>query len=161
MAVYSVSFLAGVLIGLPWLAYRVDVYWPGVHAEIGWGRAIGVAVFAVFFGGYVYSTAVLTRRGRGAYVEFDPPREFVSAGPFRWLRNPVAACLVGMELGLALALSSSGVFLLFLAAIPLAHTQVVYLEEPLLRKRFGAAYEEYMRRVPRWIPRRPRQGAAA
>ncbi len=30
----------------------------------------------------------------------------------------------------------------------------VYLyEEPHLRKTFGAAYEEYCRSVPRWIPR--------
>jgi protein-S-isoprenylcysteine O-methyltransferase Ste14 len=30
---------------------------------------------------------------------------------------------------------------------------VVFYEEPTLRRKFGAEYEEYCRRVPRWLPR--------
>ena len=33
------------------------------------------------------------------------------------------------------------------------HLLVVRLEEPALRRRLGSAYDEYCRRVPRWIPR--------
>jgi protein-S-isoprenylcysteine O-methyltransferase Ste14 len=33
------------------------------------------------------------------------------------------------------------------------HAFVVYYEEPDLRKKFGKAYEEYIRTVPRWFPR--------
>ncbi len=33
------------------------------------------------------------------------------------------------------------------------NTFVTYYEEPTLKKKFGAAYEEYCKRVPRWIPR--------
>jgi protein-S-isoprenylcysteine O-methyltransferase Ste14 len=33
------------------------------------------------------------------------------------------------------------------------HTFVTFYEEPNLKRRFGAAYEDYLRRVPRWIPR--------
>ena len=92
-------------------------------------------------------------RGRGAYVEFDPPRQFVATGPFRYCRNPIAACVLGMILGEAIGLSSSGVLILFLLGLPIAHAQVVFLEEPLLSKRFGAEYQQYLSRVPRWIPR--------
>jgi len=155
MAFYGLFFLAAVLIGLPWLAYRVDVFLPAWHVEFGWLRWAGLAVFAAFFSTYLACSHVLSTRGRGAYVEFDPPREFVAGGPYRWVRNPIAACVVGMLFGLAGALSSTGVFLLFLLSLPLAHLQVVLLEEPLLRKRFGSTYEDYCRRVPRWIPRRP------
>jgi protein-S-isoprenylcysteine O-methyltransferase Ste14 len=86
-------------------------------------------------------------------VEFDPPAELVEAGPFGSIRNPVAACVVGMILGEALALSSTGVLWLALVAAVLAHLQVVRVEEPLLEKRFGQAYRDYCARVPRWIPR--------
>lgn len=154
MLFYGVFFLSLALVGLPWLAYRVDVHWPAVHVEIGPLRLLGAAVFAVFLGVYVYASYDLSRRGRGAYVEFDPPREFVSSGPYRWCRNPIAGAVLGMLLGEALALSSTGVLLLFLVALPLAHAQVVWLEEPLLRRRFGTAYAEYAARVPRWLPRR-------
>ena len=155
MGFYSLFFLALVLVVLPWSCYRLDVLRPTWHVEIGWWRLLGAGVFAAFFVAYTYCSHVLTSRGRGAYVEFDPPTQFVAEGPYRWARNPVAASVVGMVLGEAIALSSTGIGLLFLAAIPLAHLQVVLLEEPLLRKRFGAAYEDYLRRVPRWLPRRP------
>jgi len=29
---------------------------------------------------------------------------------------------------------------------------VVWVEEPALRRQFGAKYEEYCERVPRWLP---------
>jgi protein-S-isoprenylcysteine O-methyltransferase Ste14 len=160
MFFYSTSFLAGVLIGVPWLAYRLDAYVPAFHTDIGAWRWIGVAVFVAFFWLYASSSWLLTSKGRGAFVEFDPPTQFVALGPYRYARNPIAAALVGMILGEAIAWSSSGILLLFLIAIPLAHLQVTRLEEPLLRQRFGQAYEDYLRQVPRWWPRRPASGAS-
>jgi protein-S-isoprenylcysteine O-methyltransferase Ste14 len=157
MFFYGVFFLSAVLAGLPWLAYRIDVYLPNWHFEIGWWRALGVVLFLMFLGAYVWSSYLLSRRGRGAYVEFDPPKEFVADGPFRRVRNPIAGSLVGMLFGEALAFSSTGILLLFVIALPLAHCQVVFLEEPLLRKRFGQAYVDYLHRVPRWLPQRPRE----
>jgi protein-S-isoprenylcysteine O-methyltransferase Ste14 len=79
-----------------------------------------------------------------------------ASDPYRWVRNPVAAWLAGAIFGLSIALSSTGIALMFLLGLPLAHMQVVLLEEPLLRKRFGSSYEAYVHRVPRWIPRSPR-----
>lgn len=152
---YGAALVVGVLAGLGCLAYQVDVALPAWHFEIGWFRLVGAVWFASFAGLYVYCARQLTYRGKGGYVEFDPPTQFVCQGPYRWSRNPVAGCVIGMLLGEAVALSSTGVFLLFLAGMLLAHLQVVLLEEPLLRKRFGEAYQEYWRRVPRWIPRRP------
>lgn len=156
MSFYGLFFFLGlVLVALPWLCYRLDVWLPAWHMEIGWWRLAGVAVFLGFLAVYAYCSYELTSRGQGAYIEFDPPSKFVGEGPYRWVRNPVAACVVGVVLGEAIAFSSTGIFMLFVAAMPLAHLQVVLLEEPLLRKRFGPVYEEYLRRVPRWIPRRP------
>ncbi len=156
MIAYGVSFLAVVLLVLPWLFHRAAERILAHPLEIGAFRWLGVAIFVASLFVYVRSSWWLTRNGRGAYVEFDPPREFVASGPYRWVRNPIAGSLVLMLLGESLVFSSAGIFLLFLLAIPLAHIQVVWLEEPLLRKRFGASYERYVSHVPRWIPRRPR-----
>jgi len=30
---------------------------------------------------------------------------------------------------------------------------VTYYEEPTLKRKFGKSYEDYLQRVPRWIPR--------
>lgn len=158
MVVYGVSFLAAILVLLPWCASRLDdVLPPGYRIALPTVvRVFGGGAFVAFLAIYVSSSYVLTSRGRGAYVEFDPPKEFVVVGPFRWCRNPIAACVVGMLAAEGLALSSMSVIALAAISVPIAHAQVVLLEEPLLRKRFGGAYEEYLRRVPRWIPRMPR-----
>jgi protein-S-isoprenylcysteine O-methyltransferase Ste14 len=41
-----------------------------------------------------------------------------------------------------------------------AHLFVVLVEEPLLRRRFGAAYEAYCQAVRRWLPGRAYPPAA-
>ncbi|MGQ9652069.1 MAG: methyltransferase family protein [Phycisphaerae bacterium] len=154
---YTVFFLSFLLIALPWLAYQIDVYVPSLHVEIGRpGRMIGIVIFVVFLIVYLLSSRLLTSRGRGGDVEFDPPKEFVACGIYRWVRNPIAASAVLMLLGESLAFSSTGILLLFLLAMIVAHLQVTLLEEPLLRKRFGTSYTAYLAKVPRWLPRRPR-----
>jgi protein-S-isoprenylcysteine O-methyltransferase Ste14 len=154
---YAAVFL-GVVCGLlPWLAHRVvEARWPDA-LDVGPLRTAGWAVLGLSLSCYLAATAWLTTRGRGAYVEFDPPSRLVASGPYRWQRNPVATCALGVLLGLGLAFSSAGVLLLFVVAVAVAHLQVVAVEEPRLRRRFGADYEAYAASVPRWIPRRPRR----
>lgn len=157
MILYSVPTLALFLVGLPWLAYRLDVYYPVCHIEIGSLRIIGAVLLVIVVVAYIYCSSILSSRGKGPFVEFDPPREFVSSGPYRWVRNPIVVCVLGMMLASALTWSSTGIFLLFLLTILFTNLQVIILEEPLLRKRFGQEYEEYLKNVPRWIPRRPKK----
>lgn len=159
MVAYGAAFLAFVLGVVPFAAYQLDVYVPAMRINVGPLQWLGVPLFVIFLAIYLYSSYVLTNVGRGAYVEFDPPKQFVAVGPFRWCRNPIAGSLLGAILGEALALSSTGILLLFVMGLPLAHIQVVLLEEPLLKKRFGAAYEAYLQSVPRWLPRPPRRSA--
>lgn len=94
--------------------------------------------------------------GRGTPVPIRPPREFVAAGLYRFVRNP-------MYLGALLVLFSEAVLfrsawlLLYTGLLWLAlHTFTVAWEEPQLEGRFGQAYRDYRLTTPRWIPRRPR-----
>lgn len=155
MVLYTLAFLSFILGLLPYLAYQLDVYVPRWHVEIGPLRFVGWLMLAGFLGMYLWCSYLLSRLSGGAFVEFDPPQGFVATGPFLWSRNPIAGCVVAMLLSEAIAFSSTGIFLLFLVSMPLAHLQVTRLEEPLLQKRFGDAYEAYLREVPRWLPRRP------
>jgi len=154
MAAYGILFLGTVLALLPWVFYQIDVFIPAVHMEIGsFYRILGGLLFAAALTMYLLSSYVLTRQGKGAFVEFDPPTELVVSGPFRYMRNPVAAFLLASMLALSIALSSTGVLLMFLVFTGLANLQVRRIEEPLLRERYGRAYEQYCAHVPRWLPR--------
>ena len=66
-----------------------------------------------------------------------------------------AAALVVLA-GAALWRESGRLLLLAGAAAWAANWWVTRVEEPDLRRRFGAAYEAYLRNVPRWLPHRRR-----
>ncbi|HSA99587.1 MAG TPA: isoprenylcysteine carboxylmethyltransferase family protein [Anaerolineales bacterium] len=92
-------------------------------------------------------------QGRGTPAPVDPPKELVATGFYRYVRNP-------MYVGVLLVVI--GHFLWFKTIWLIVYTGIVFLafhlfvtlyEEPALRERFGASYEEYLKRVPRWIPR--------
>jgi len=158
MIFYTIFFL-GVLVGvLPAINYYLFDRLLGLHVEIGAWRWVGVAIFGVSTAVYLAIAFHLTNRGRGAFVEFDPPSQLVTTGPYRWVRNPISVSVLVMVLGEAIMLSSTGIAAMFFIGFAIAQAQAVLLEEPLLEKRFGRQYLDYKSRVSRWMPRPP--GAA-
>lgn len=95
---------------------------------------------------------VFVRVGRGTPALFDPPREFVAVGPYRYVRNPMYLGGLGLILGSGLMLRSAAVVCLTLVLAALVHLLVVLYEEPSLEKRFEASYRAYKLAVPRWLP---------
>ncbi|MFZ5904722.1 MAG: methyltransferase family protein [Chloroflexota bacterium] len=94
-----------------------------------------------------------TFRGRGTPAPIDPPKELVISGPYRYVRNPMYASGILFLLGWLVWSPSPALIVapfLFFAA---THLFVTTYEEPTLKKKFGAAYEAYLQKVPRWIPR--------
>ena len=72
------------------------------------------------------------------------------------MRNPLAAGVLVALAGAAMALRSWPLAVATAVVAAGAHAWIVAVEEPRLVARFGAAYETYLRRVPRWFPaRRP------
>jgi len=92
-------------------------------------------------------------KGRGTPAPIDPPKELVVSGLYRYVRNPmyvgVLLVIIGHFLWFGywnLLIYAGVVFIAF-------HSFVTLYEEPTLKRKFGAAYEDYLKRVPRWIPR--------
>lgn len=160
--IYTVIFLVFILGLVPWVAHRTYEYlYQSITTNVGekltlirqW---VGGAVFIVGLVAYLICSCWLMFFGKGPHVEFDPPKEFVATGPYRWCRNPVVITLFVAAIGEAIYFSSMGILLfVLLIGVPFAHVQVTRIEEPRLRKRFGDTYGEYCNRVPRWWPRRP------
>ena len=61
--------------------------------------------------------------------------------------------LVGAE---ALFLRSGHIAVYFVLLVCIIHVWVLAYEETVLRRNFGAIYEDYKRDVPRWLPRKPK-----
>jgi protein-S-isoprenylcysteine O-methyltransferase Ste14 len=98
--------------------------------------------------------ADFVRRGRGTPAIYDPPRELVVTGLYRYVRNPQYVGVVLVIVGEALL---TGMVVLFGYAALMAvgyHLFVRYYEEPTLGRLFGEPYASYREAVPRWLPRR-------
>ena len=92
-------------------------------------------------------------RGKGTPAPIDPPRTLVVSGLYRHVRNPIYVGLLLALGGHFLWFGTASLAFYTVGAFVAAHTFVILYEEPALKRRFGAAYEEYLLTVPRWIPR--------
>lgn len=120
--------------------------WPGLLLAAA-GAALGL-----------YCIATFVTAGAGTPAPFDAPRRFVAVGPYRYVRNPMYLGGVGILAGSGLVLRSPSILAFTAVWWLLAHVFVLAYEEPTLRARFGATYDDYRSRVSRWIPRLPRAG---
>ena len=140
-------FLALWLYLVPRLIAGAGAFW---HPRpLGW---IVVAIGAVIGLPCIWEFAW---RGRGTPAPFDPPRQLVITGPYRYVRNPMYVGMGFVFIGFALVFPHAS--LVFLGELVFAFIAVsifvIGFEEPALRRMFGEDYEDYCRHVGRWIPR--------
>lgn len=118
----------------------------------GW-RGLSIALFLLGWGVAWASAVVLVVTGEGTPLPLDAPRKFVVAGPYRYLRNPMA---VGSILqGIAVGLFRRSPLIVLYALLGAGSWNVLARpwEEQDLEQRFGAAYTRYRAEVRCWIPR--------
>ena len=92
-------------------------------------------------------------RGQGTPPPIDPPKRRVVEGPYRIVRNPMYWGVALVMVGEALLLRSPALAEIAVAFFASTMLFVMLYEEPVLRRTFGASYEQYCREVPPWIPR--------
>lgn len=91
--------------------------------------------------------------GRGTPAPIDPPKKLVATGFYRYVRNPMYVGVLLILIGHFLWFKNVWLILYTVVAFLIVHLFVTLYEEPTLKRKFGARYEEYLKKVPRWIPR--------
>jgi hypothetical protein len=81
-------------------------------------------------------------------------------GPYRRTRNPLYLGTILHIIGLAILMPPSGA-IFCVALIWILNVRLALAEEPFLTQRFGEAYVEYRKAVPRFLPSPTPQVAAA
>lgn len=141
--------LQGVGVWLTW-AGPAHFKWPVTPAI--WIAAVAPAIIAFLSVGlFIWSQRTMgTNWSLLARTRED--HSLVQSGPFAVMRNPIYVALFGLMF--ATALSAGHAFNLVVSApIYIIGTLMrVGIEEKLLRETFGSAYDDYARRVKRFIP---------
>ena len=93
--------------------------------------------------------------GRGTPAPFAPPQRLVVVGFYRYVRNPMYVGFAAGWIGLWIVFGHANLRLITaVVAVALGvHLFVLFYEEPTLRGKFGADYDDYCRNVRRWWPR--------
>ena len=92
----------------------------------------------------------IVRGGRNHRVYADA---LVTEGLFRHTRNPMYVGKFFMVLGAGIASNRWPSLLAITAAYALMYQAITLAEEAYLKEKFGVAFDEYCREVPRWRPR--------
>ena len=125
----------------------------GLAFAPGWDSWLALPFWVAGTAFIIWCATDFVRKGGGTPVPLDPPKELVVGGLYRYVRNPMYIGALLIQVGNAVWFGSLAqvVYLFFLF---IGFTLFIRAnEEPYLRKTFGAAYEEYCRKVPRWLPR--------
>lgn len=149
--VFAIFVPGSVTVGMPFLILWLDE--GTLSYDIGAFRFVGALPMAV--GAAIVSWCALDFAlvGKGTPLPIDAPRRLVSSGLYRLVRNPMYVGVDLILLGEALVFHSLALVIYAVIVGSLFYLFVVYVEEPGLRERFGLAYEEYCKAVPRWVPR--------
>jgi protein-S-isoprenylcysteine O-methyltransferase Ste14 len=142
-----------VLLPLEWLLPPVLIALRIGEIEADWlpvrvvGLAVGVAGAVLLAWASVLLGRLLVHE---AAVRED--HALVESGPYRFVRHPVYAGYLALLLGSGVASLNVCLWLLWPVSLLGILIQAA-AEEQLLRERFGEAYERYVRRTGRLIPR--------
>jgi len=124
--------------------------------QLGWiPLAIGVLLYLSCLANFLAASGTpaifFTRPVR--LILGEEPASLVRAGLYRFSRNPMYLGVTLAIFGQAIVFASAAIARYGVIAIVCFHLVVVLLEEPHLRAKKGAAYDEYCRHVPRWFGR--------
>ena len=129
------------LLALPWMIPNVISWLVSVSL-----MAIGVAATAWSASHFL--------RVKGTPVPFNPPPTLVTAGPYRFSRNPMLTGVFLLLFGIGFAIRSLSLVVFFTPLFVLANVwELKEIEEPELMKRLGEEYVAYRERTPMFIPR--------
>jgi protein-S-isoprenylcysteine O-methyltransferase Ste14 len=146
-------FLGGPMIVagiVPWLLTRWDA-----HSQPAVLRIVGVVLLVAGGALVLETTARFALHGRGTPAPWAPPERFVERGSYRFVRSPMYLGVLLLVVGQGLLLGREILYAWAVAALLMFTGFLVFYEEPQLVRRFGESYEDYRRRVRRWIPTPP------
>ena len=131
-------------------------------AENRWGVGIdfpvafvylGIAALILASGLGIWSALTMAILGRGTPLPSAMTNELVIAGPYRFVRNPMALAGITQGVAVGLLLSSWLVVVYALLGSLVWNYAVRPHEEADLEQRFGDPYREYRSQVRCWLPR--------
>ena len=124
-----------------------------------WGpiQIAAAAILVVGAGIYFRCLWDFVTVGRGLPGPVDHPKTLVVRGLYRYVRNPMYVGVLLVLIGEVLLFRSVTLVWYALIFFGVVNLNILLYEEPNLKHRFAESFDEYRKKVRRWVPRRPYQ----
>jgi protein-S-isoprenylcysteine O-methyltransferase Ste14 len=99
----------------------------------------------------VWAFTLFQREGTEVNPVSKANRALVTSGPFALTRNPMYLGLVIVSLGIAFWVGALPMFAVPILTFAVANWVHIPFEEAKMRRQFGAAFDAYTAKVPRWV----------
>ena len=143
------------LVVIPLIIAVIEQRWAIALPFPAFAGPVGVAVLVAASILGLSSAFVMSTLGSGTPLPSAMPNRLVIAGPYRWVRNPMALSGIVQGAAVGVMLSSWVVIVYAIAGSLLWNYVIRPLEESDLEQRFGEEFRDYRERVRCWIPRAP------
>ncbi len=152
----ALPFVVTVII--PFLLYKIGIHLIQIPPDL--FKIGGITVYTLGISMQLYTTSLFGRYAQGTLAPWQPTQKLVIRGPYRYCRNPMITGVLMMLLGEALFFNALGIMVWACIFFAMNTAYFIFKEEPSMLARFGEAYTEYKKHVPRWVPRmRPYKAA--
>lgn len=141
--------------GEAWARWRVPLGYPVGLLCVALARP---TLTSVAIGGVIALLGLLVRAAAAGHLR--RAKALADTGPYARTRNPLYFGSALLAAGFVLASHSLLAALLLAAYFAVFYPTVMRREEAELRSNYGAAFEEYARRVPLFLPRLGSSGGA-
>jgi len=137
------------------IPYVLRNHLPPIHTFETLGDLRPVACFFLILGILLFVSTVFYfwKIGKGTLSPWNRTENLVLRGPYKYVRNPMILSVLCMILGQSIWFQSISIWLWAMFFFLFNHLYFILKEEPDLEKRFGKEYKDYLKTVPRWIPK--------
>ena len=133
------------------VAFAVPLSWLISTSRIEIVQPLGLLPLVVGIAGLFWCVRDFYLFGKGTLAPWSPPQHLVTAGLYRYSRNPMYVSVLLILLGWAASFGVRGLYWYALIVAIAFHVRVVLGEEPWLARTHGATWDDYTRRVRRWL----------
>lgn len=110
-----------------------------------------IFIFAVGIAILLYCISLFAVKGKGTLSPADPTKKLVVSGLYKFSRNPMYIGVLLILIGEAVFFSSGSLWVYTAVVFIAFNLFIIFHEEPRLNKDFGTEYQQYLKKVRRWL----------
>ena len=133
------------------VAFAIPIYWLISTSRTDLVQPLGLLPLLLGCAGLLWCVRDFYVFGKGTLAPWSPPQHLVTAGLYRYSRNPMYVSVLLILLGWAVSFGARGLYWYTLFVGNRVSHSRRHGRRAMAGRTHGAAWDDYVRRVRRWL----------